>query len=330
MKRRVGVLGTGHAVPSNAVESGFLDETLGLAAGTVERKTGVRRRYFAERGETAAQFAAAACRNALAATQLDWDDVDCLIAASGTMDQGMPSNAALIHAELGLDAHSVQAFDVNASCLGFLTALDLVSWPIVLGRYRTVMIVAADLASCGLNWSDLDASGIFGDGAAAALVGPAADSSAILASKMRTLSTGVHYCEIPAGGTRHHPTRIDEPFDPLTFFRMDGKAVYRLVADVLPEFVGELLREAGLDAERIARVVPHQASGLALEHMKRRLGVLADRFVTIFPEYGNQVAASMPTALHLAIASGAIARGDLVLLLGTGAGVSIGGMVLRY
>jgi 3-oxoacyl-[acyl-carrier-protein] synthase III len=330
MERRVGVLGTGFAVPRKAVESSFLDETLGLAAGTVERKTGVRRRYFAERDETAARLAADACRNALDAAQLTWRDVDCLIAASGTMDQGMPSNAALIHGELGLDRYAVQAFDVNASCLGFLTALDLLSWPIVQGRYRTVVIVSADLASCGLNWDDLGASGIFGDGAAAAVVGAGTNGSAILASNMRTLSEGVHFCEIPAGGSRYHPTRIDEPFDPLTLFRMDGKAVYRLVADVLPDFVGELLRDAGVGVERIACVVPHQASALAMEHMKRRLGGLADRFMTIFPEYGNQVAASMPTALHLAIASGAVARGDVVLLLGTGAGVSVGGMVLRY
>jgi len=204
------------------------------------------------------------------------------------------------------------------------------SWPIVQGRYRTVMIVSADLASCGLNWDNLDASGIFGDGAAAAVVGAGTNGSAILASKMRTLSEGVHYCEIPAGGTRYHPTRIDEPFDPLTFFRMDGKAVYRLVADMLPGFVSELLHDAGLSADRIGCVVPHQASRLAMEHMKRRLGGLADLFMTIFPEYGNQVAASMPTALHLAIESGAVERGDLVLLLGTGAGVSVGGMVLRY
>jgi hypothetical protein len=124
MERRVGVLGTGYAVPRKAVESSFLDETLGLSAGAVERKTGVRRRYFAERDETAAQLAATACVNALEAAHLSWHDVDCLIAASGTMDQGMPSNAALIHGELGLDRYAVQAFDVNASCLGFLTVLD--------------------------------------------------------------------------------------------------------------------------------------------------------------------------------------------------------------
>src|SRR6185369_11877369 len=118
---------------------------------------------------------------------------DCLVAASGTPDQAMPSNSALIHRELGLSA--IPAFDVGASCLSFLVALDTAACLIDAGRYRRILIVSSDIASCGLDWSKLEASGIFGDGAAAAVVGPADGEdggSALLASSFVTLSEGAH------------------------------------------------------------------------------------------------------------------------------------------
>jgi len=328
---QVAILGTGHVLPAQAIESDEFDRRLGLPLGTVERIGGVRRRHFAGREETAAQLAAQAARQALDAAGMSLDDIDCLIAASGTMDQGMPCNAALIHRELDLSDRAIPAFDVNASCLGFLAALDTLAWPITAGRYRHVLIVAADIASCGLDWSTLESSAIFGDGAAAAVLGPSGGtSSRLFASELRTLSAGVDLCHIPAGGSRHHPSRIDRPFSELTHFRMDGKGVFKLAAQHLPDFVDRMLIRAGLSRDRLDWVVPHQASHLALAHLTKRLGFAEEKVIDIFAEHGNQVAASLPTALDIAIRDGRIRRGDKVLLLGTGAGLSLGGAVLEY
>ena len=330
--RPVIVLGTGHALPATAITSEELDRHLNHRPGTIERVSGVRRRHFASRTETAAQLAAEAGRRALAAADLSTDDIDCLVAASGTMDQGMPSNAALIHRELGLSARAIPAFDVNASCLGFLAALDTLAWPIAAGHYRRVLVVAADIASCGLDWNTLEASAIFGDGAAAAVLGTseAGGSSRLLAAELKTLSEGADLCHILAGGSRHHPTRIDQPFDGLARFRMDGKGVFRLAAQHLPGFVDRLLARAGLTCDQLDWIVPHQASHLAMIHLTKRLGFAKDKVINIFAEYGNQVAASLPTALDIAIRDGRIQRGQTVLLLGTGAGLSLGGVVLEY
>lgn len=328
---RVAIQGTGHSLPTQAVDSIDFDRRLDLPLGTVERIGGVRRRHFASRAETAAQLAAEAGRRALATAGLGTDDIDCLVAASGTMDQGMPCNAALIHRELGLSDRAIPAFDVNASCLGFLAALDTLAWPIAAGRYRRVLVVAADIASCGLDWSNLESSAIFGDGAAAAVLGPSGDgASRLLAAELRTLSQGADLCRIPAGGSRHHPTRIDQPFDELARFRMDGKGVFKLAAQHLPDFVDRLLARAGLTRDRLDWIVPHQASHLALSHLTKRLGFAREKVIDIFAEHGNQVAASLPTALDIAIRDGRIRRGDKLLLLGTGAGLSLGGVVLEY
>jgi 3-oxoacyl-[acyl-carrier-protein] synthase-3 len=326
-RRPLHILGTGAALPAEAVTSAELDARLGLAPGTVEKRTGVRVRYV-HRGSAAALGAEAAHR-ALAAAGLGLGDVDCLVAASGTPDQAMPSNSALIHRELGLSA--VPAFDVGASCLGFLAALDTVSCLLEAGRYRRVLIVASDIASCGLDWSKLEASGIFGDGAAAAVVGPGEGTgSALLASAFATYSEGAHLCEIPAGGSRHHPERVDGPFLPFARFRMDGKAVFRLAGERLPGFLDGLLAAAGVRLAEIPVVVPHQASHHALQYLRRRFRLRREQMIDLFAEQGNQVGASLPSALDAAIRSGRLRRGDTALLVGTGAGIHLGGLVLCY
>jgi 3-oxoacyl-[acyl-carrier-protein] synthase-3 len=330
--RPVVILGTGHALPGRAVSSAELDARLGLPAGRVARVGGVRQRYFAGADDNAARLGAKAGRAALDAAGLAIDEVDCVVAASGTMDQGMPSNAALLHRELGLSRFATPAFDVNASCLGFLAALDTLSWAIAAGRYRRVLIIASDIASCGLNWNSLEASAIFGDGAAAAVVGLGApgQGARILAADLATLSEGADLCQIPAGGSRHHPTRVERDFAPLTRFEMDGKGVFKLAAAHLPDFLERLLARAGLTRAQLDWIVPHQASHLALAHLTKRLGFAKDKVIDIFAEHGNQVAASLPTALDIAIRDGRIQRGQKLLLLGTGAGLSMGGAVLEY
>ncbi|WP_415753982.1 3-oxoacyl-[acyl-carrier-protein] synthase III C-terminal domain-containing protein [Pseudomonas leptonychotis] len=330
-KRTLALLGSGHALPQRRLTSAELDLSLGLQTGTVERIGGVRTRAFASTEESAASLAALAARRALAAAGLTAAQLDCVVAASGTMDQGMPCNAALIHRELGLATSGIAAFDINASCLGFIAALDQLSWPITAGRYQRVLLVCADIASCGLDWQHLESAAIFGDGAAAVVLGPVGNGQAmrILASKLCTYSEGAAFCQIAAGGSRHHPSRIDEAFLPLTRFAMQGKAVYRLASTHLPDFLADLLTEGGLEREQIDWVIPHQASRLAIEHLIRRLGFAPEKVVNIFAEYGNQVAASLPTALDIALRDGRIQPGQRLLLLGTGAGLSLGGMLLE-
>lgn len=328
--RRIQFAGSGMALPAQVTSSQQLDERLGLAPGTTLKQTGVRRRFLSTT-ETAAQVAAQACRAALQQAGLDWSDIDCLVAASATMDQSLPYNAALIHAELGLSAQRTTTLDINASCLSFLAALDTMSYLVEAGRYRNVLLVSCDIATFGIDWNNLHEGGIFGDGAAAAIIRrtEAGGASGILASKLETLSAGVHHCRVPGGGTRHHPRRMpDGAYDALTVFQMDGKAVFKLAAAELPGFTERLLADAGVRMKDLAAVVPHQASQLALTHLARRLSIAPEQLVDIFTDYGNQVGASLPTALHLGLETGRFRRGDTILLLGTGAGLTMGGMVL--
>jgi len=319
------------ALPATELSSDQLDARLGLRAGTSLRQTGVRRRFLST-DETAAQLAAKACRAALADAGLDWADIDCLVSSAATMDQALPYNAALIHAELGLTAQRTSTFDIGASCMSFLTGLDTMSYLVDCGRYRNVMLVSADIATFGLDWTRLKECGLFGDGAAAVVIRKSApgEASRVLASRTVTLSAGATLCAIPAGGSRFHPRRLTTPIDPLTVFQMDGKGVFKLIAAEMADFSAGLLTTAGLRMQDIAMVVPHQASQLALDHLSKRLAVPAGRLMDIFTDFGNQVGASLPTALHLALSGGRVQRGDPLLLIGTGAGLTMGGLVLTY
>lgn len=327
--RRVQILGTGVAVPSTRLLAEELDRQLGLPRGESLRITGVRQRYTAVQ-ETAAQLAAAASERALRAAGLSWQDVDVLVCASATMDQALPYNAAMVHAELGPQARGLATLDVGASCLSFLQALDLISCAVCVGRYRCALIVSADVASFCTDFRNLRENGIFGDGAAAVVLTatPLDEGSGILAARSLTFPEGVDYCRIRSGGSRYHRRGDDRHAQAL--FEMQGKPLFALALRTLPDFVEALLREAGVARAELACFIPHQASRQALDHVARRLGFADGRMVDIFGEHGNQVGASLPTALHHAITQGRLRRGDLALLLGTGAGVSIGGMVLIY
>jgi 3-oxoacyl-[acyl-carrier-protein] synthase III len=326
--RPLRILGTGISTPPQWLDSADLDARLGLAPGTVQARTGVARRGH-EPTRNAAEVSAEAALAAMNASGIDANDIDAVICANASADQAMPCNAALLHRELGLTR--VPAFDVNASCIGFLMGLDLVASLLQSKRYRHVLLTSCDLASRALDPTDLDTFGLFGDGAAAAVLGMSDDNDgpALLAARFETWSESAHACEIPGGGSRFAPMRYDGDYREISTFRMDGKRLYRAAAEQFDRFVGELLDDAGLALADIDRVVPHQASQLGMQHIFKRIGVPRERVEDIFAAHGNQVSASLPTALHHALSSGRLARGDNALLIGTAAGVTLGGVVLR-
>ncbi len=315
------ILSTGMALPARRISAEEIEERIGLPAGWVVRHSGVKTRYFAE-SESTSQLGATAAMRAL---DQCGQPIDCLVAACGTYEQALPCRASLIHRALGLPS-SVPAFDIDATCLSFLVALDLLAPALVTGRYQRVLVVSSDLASPGLNWKDPESCALFGDGAAAAVIGLGAGE--VLASALETHSEASHLCEIRGGGSRVHPRHYSSDREADFLFCMDGPGLFRLVAQQLPPFFQRLLAQAKVNSEEVT-VVPHQASLPSMEKLRRRLGLPPERFLTYIQDYGNLIAASIPSVLHLGLQSGQLQRGQIVTLLGTSAGVSLGGLVLK-
>ena len=220
---------------------------------------------------------------------------------------------------------------INQTCLSFLTALDIVAMGIATGRFKRAVVVASDIASAGLDKDDPQTFSMFGDGAAAVCIEATnnPEGPGLLSSGFETYGEGKHLATLRSGGTR---IRAEGELDALlegSKFRMDAFGVFKAAARCLPKLVDKVLAEAGVDREAVALIVCHQASQPGLEHVRRLMGGDPDRVVDIFATHGNQIAASLPTALVTAHREGRIKPGDAILLLGTAAGISAGAMVLR-
>jgi 3-oxoacyl-[acyl-carrier-protein] synthase III len=327
--RRVKILSTGKYLPKQRVTDREMELRLGLTEGWVAKKSGVLVRHFVD-GETSSMMGAFAAKDALVAAGMSIEDMDCIISTSSIPEQGIPCTAALIQKHLGAGDSGIPAFDINATCLSFITGLDTISYPIAAGRYDRVLIVASEVTT-GLNWNDKESCTLFGDGAAAVIVAKSTDleSSHILASRMETYSKGAHLTECQGAGNKYHPKDYPDRLESL-LFKMDGRGVYRLALELLPSFVERLLAPTGLRIADLQMVIPHQASLMSMHLLRKQLGIPEEKLMVIAHNHGNTMAASIPMAIHEAIVQTKIQRGDRVMLLGTSAGFSLGGILLEY
>lgn len=320
--------GVGTYEPAETVTSDALDSRHGRAAGTA-LKLGIRERRYACADETSSFMAAEAARRAAADAGWELEQVDALIGACGVMEQPIPGTAPLVQRRLGLGESGIPAFDLNATCLSFLPALDHAVAGMVMKKWRRVLIFAADIASAALDHGDLEASAIFGDGAAAVAL-EAGGASHILASRLETYGDHSDLCRLEAGGTRLRPHEDLPGFLDRSRFRMEGIALFKVTARRFPPFMARLLEESGLRLDEIDTVIPHQASAPALDHLRRALGGDRERIVDTFAMLGNRIASSLPHSLAVARRDGRLTSGSASLLVGSSAGVSLGGTVIRW
>ncbi|WP_379153545.1 beta-ketoacyl-ACP synthase III [Paenibacillus sp. sgz5001063] len=330
--RHVKILGTGKYLPGRKVTDEELDMRLGTPSGWVGKVTGVGVRHYAGEGETASSMGARAAEAALAAAGLSFADIDCLVCTSGTKEQPLPSTAVFIQQAMGQEDSGVPAFDIDSTCLSFLVGLDVMSYMVEAGRYRNVLLVASEIASAGLNYEDKESAALFGDGAAAVVIGPSAagDSSKILHASLKTYSSGARYSEIAGGGTRLHAHKYSKENALPYLFHMDGQAIFRKASKLLPDFINEMLTQTDTQMDDFRLVVPHQGSAMAMRLLRKKLGIAEDRFLDNTPGHGNTIAASIPMGLHEAVIQGRVQRGDRILFIGTAAGLSLGGMIIDY
>ncbi|MCU0494848.1 MAG: ketoacyl-ACP synthase III [Chloroflexaceae bacterium] len=323
------IAGMGHYLPSQVVGNAELESRLELPPGWIERVSGVRERRYAD-GESSVSMAAEAARRALAAARLSLDAVDAIIGASAAPHQAIPCTAALVQRELGAPEGRSFCYDINATCTSFLVALHNASALIATGAASTVLIFSSELSHYSLNWREPTSAVLFGDAAAAAVVtrATAGASGALWQARFATHSSGADHTRVLGGGTGHHPN-APRTTPEMNTFHMDGRAVFKQAARLLPPFVDNFFASLGWDRREVL-VIPHQASRHGLELLTERLGFRAEQLVINLPTRGNCIAASIPLALSEAVESGLVRRGQRLLLIGTGAGLTIGAIALTW
>lgn len=325
------IVGYGVYAPRERRPSEALDIVFGQPAGWTQEQFGIAARGVAASDETTSMMGAEAARRALIDAGWGKGEFDVLIGACAVMEQPIPGTSILIQQALGLGQSGIWAFDVNQTCLSFVTALDIAAMGFATGRFRRAVIVASDIASAGLDWDTPASAAIFGDGAAAICVEATEDPTgpALLARGFETYGEGKDLATLKSGGTR---IRIDHGLEALSEgakFHMDAFGIFKAAARSLPRLIARVLGEAGMTRETVDLVICHQASAPGVEHVRRLMGGDPARVIDIFATHGNQIAASVPTALVEAKARDLIKPGSTVLMLGTAAGISAAAMVLR-
>ncbi len=319
------------AVPPRRVTAAELAPLLDTSADWIEGQTGVATRYYAEADTSGAALGAVALRQALDNAGLVGSELDLVLAAGATYDQPVPSNAALLLREFGFASPAPACWDVDATCLGFIAALQTADALIRTGAYRCIAIVTTEISSRSLNLQERESAALFGDAAAAVVLGPAGpdDASALLSARLETYPEGAHLAVVRGGGNTLPARSVLE--QPEAFaFHMEGRDLLRLTQRTLKPFMERLFAELDFSWHELACFIPHQASHAGLLLAERLLDLPPGTFYRTLHEFGNCVAASLPLSLHIAIDRRHLHRGDRFCVAGTGAGFSLGGVVMVY
>ncbi len=334
MIARTHILGLGTALPEHVVTNDDLSGLMDTSDEWIAQRTGIRERRHIQTDTGATDLGAAAARAALADAGTDIDAIDAIIFATLSPDIDWPASAVLLARKLG--ARPMPAFDVRDQCSGFLYSLAVADALIRAGRARQVLVVGGEVHSTGL---DLTTRGrevgvIFGDGAAAAVIGPTPDAQrGLLSVHLHAEGAFAERLWIEVVASRRKPRiRLEDLAgdDPAIYPHMNGRYVFKHAVTRFPEVIRESLAFNGLSTDDIDVLVPHQANLRISQFVAAELGLDEAKVVNNIDRYGNTTAASIPLALAEAVRDGRVTRGRTVCLAAFGAGFTWGAAVLRW
>lgn len=312
-----GITGLGHSVPEKVVTNLDLEKVVETNDEWIFSRTGIRERHVAHEGETLADVATRAAEAALKDAGLNALDIDLIIVCTCTPDYHFPSTAALVQDRLG--AHC-GGFDLEAACSGFVYGLSVASQFIATGAMRNVLVIGAELMSRVVDWKDRTTCILFGDGAGAAVVSAVPEGYGVLATDLGANGAGGLLLKCAARPTIDENGKVFQ----------NGREVYKFAVHVMGESAIRAMDKIGLTGEDVDVFVPHQANIKIIRSAAERMGLPMERVFLNLEKYGNTSAASIPLALSEAKAAGRLQRGDTVVTVGFGAGLSWASAVLKW
>ncbi|TKV72092.1 beta-ketoacyl-ACP synthase III [Rhizobium sp. AU243] len=318
--------GFGHAVPSRCVDNAEIEASLGLEAGWIERRTGIRTRYWAQEGDTLSGLAARAGHMALEDAEIASDDIALTLLATSTPDHLLPPSAPLLAHRLGLARSG--AIDLAGACSGFLYALTLADG-FVRTHGRAVLIVAANILSRRINPAERASAVLFADAAGAVVLKPCREAQrGLLSADLIADGGGYDLIQIAAGGSSQ-PFSADTSAEEVLMTMRDGREVFSRAVTLMTETSQRVLLEAGTTAADIDRFVPHQANARMFDAVCGNLGIDRQKTVRTIESFGNSSAATIPLSLSVTNAETRLAEGETLLLTAAGAGMTGGAVVYR-
>lgn len=325
MPRYACITGIGSYLPERRLTNFDLEQLVDTSDEWITTRTGISERRMVADDETTSDLASKAGRIALERAGIGPAEVDMLIVGTTSPDYVFPSTGCVVQAKLGL---SCPATDVMAACTSFIYALQQGTALIESGRANTVLVIGAEALTRLVDFADRSTCVLFGDGAGAAVL-QACDEPGVMSVKLGADGSGVEQLLVPSGGATR-PACAESVDAREHFVKMNGNEVFKFAVRVIPRVTTEVLDEAGATVADLAWLVPHQANKRILDTVEERLGVAHERVYNNIAMTGNTSAASIPLALDDLYTSGRLAPGDLLALVGFGAGLTWGAAVLKW
>lgn len=314
-------------VPPRVITNDELATFVDTSDEWIYSHTGIRKRHIADDGVSASDLGVEAANRVLVKAGCPAATVDLIVLATSTPDYpGLPSTAAIVQDRIG--ATRAGAMDIVAACTGFSYSLTTAKAFVDSGAADTVLVIGAEVYSRIVNWSDRSSCVLFGDGAAATIV-TASDEPGIVDGVLHSQGSGANTLLRPAGGSREAYEPGVTPVERTKLF-MDGRRVYHFAIQAIIDVIAELLDRNGLTMDQIDHIVPHQANARIIEAACKRASLPIDRFFMNIAEYANTSAASIPIALTEMEERGILSRGQRVITVGFGAGLTYGGNLLVW
>lgn len=324
---RSSIWGTGRSLPERIITNADMEKLVDTSDEWITTRTGIKERRQAAPEQSTSTLSIEASRRALEMAGLHAKDLDLIICSTISPDQPLPSTAAFI--QRGLGAPACCAFDLAAACSGFLFGLTVGDQFIRTGQARHVLVVGTELLSRYLDYKDRATCVIFGDGSAAGVLGPATEPSAILAAEMHTEGAFADHLYIPAGGSSR-PASCETVREGGHYIKMRGNELFKVAVRSLEEVSRRVLEKAGVSADQLDLFIPHQANQRITDAVRDRLDVPEEKVYSNIARVGNTSSASIPICLDECVRSGRVKKGDLILMAAFGAGVTWGGVLIRW
>ncbi len=325
--RSCSILSVGSYVPERILTNADLEKMVETSDEWITSRTGIKERRIAADNEFTSDMAAMAAQRAMQAAGIKADQIDLIIVATLTPDMMFPSTACLVQQKIG--ARRAAAFDVGAACSGFIYALEIGQQFITSRTYDTVLVIGAEKLSTIVDWTDRNTCVLFGDGAGAAILQNREKAHGLLTACMGADGEKSGLLYMPGGGSMCPATKNSVAAG-LHYLRMDGKETFKNAVNAMMTAAREALRRCELDITQIKCVIPHQANRRIIEAVGERLGARPDQVFVNLDKFGNTSAASVAIALDEAVRTGVVQRGDLVLMVVFGAGLTWAAAIIEW
>jgi 3-oxoacyl-[acyl-carrier-protein] synthase-3 len=325
--RYAAIIGWGMAVPPQVVTNNDLARRIDTSDEWIRSRTGISERRVAGPGEFTSTLATAAGREAMERAGVAPGEIDMIIVATCTPDRPFPATACTVQANLGI--MRAPAFDIAAACSGFVYGMSVATAMIKSGMSRRLLLIAADIFTHLIDWSDRNTCVLFGDGAGAVVLQATEERLGLLSAQIGAAGDGEMMMAVDAGGTRL-PITPDLLDQGKQYVYMNGREIFKHAVREMCDSATRAVEEAGLSLSDISLVIPHQANVRIIDAVTKRLELPADRVVININRYGNTSAASVPIALYEAVQQGRVKDGDYLLLTAFGGGLTWGSSVIRW